>query len=562
MAAAKRMKEEVRRKEPLLNSKQRTSRDDPNFMQSFFKASRLHFIGTWKARYQEILDSVPPPPPLPPPLAQGGRIIAHVDMDCFFCSVGVKGRPELDSQPVAVCWGDASSGNAQHAEISSANYVARKFGVRAGMFIGKAKELCPTLITIPYEFDKYTSTAETMYRCLFAATPHVQGVSVDEAFADITSLVAGERADTLNEAVMAVANRLRKEILEATGCPASVGCAVSSRDVFRVLSFMRRSLRCYMTSPAGNRFLAKIATSQAKPDGSYFISKDQVLDFLAQLPVSKLPGVGYNTVDKLSKLEVHSVQDLRNKPKAFLQHCTRRSNSGRRRGVCCLSSAEESTIVHGRVDPYVNLWELKYNALPASDPGLTCVWKITWGVRFNEMAEVFQFIEKLSVEVPCSCSHHVSPQLPPPPERSTLLQVSSRMHKAKVKGRTVQAGLNSPSSDLTAVCSGHLAPSRQECSRQCKERISRARNLRAPDEERYPLSVHRRCQDDREAGEALPLGWWTCRHQLQVCSIVNDLRVPAPEIRGLGVQLTKLDSQASSKEASASRRSVHPRLPS
>ena len=240
MAAAKKMKEEVRRKEPLLNSKPRTSRDDPNFMQSFFKASRLHFIGTWKARYQEILDSVPPPPPLPPPLAHGGRIVAHVDMDCFFCSVGVKGRPELQGQPVAVCWGDATSENAQHAEISSANYAARKFGVRAGMFIGKAKELCPQLITIPYEFDKYTSTAETMYRCLFAITPHVQGVSVDEAFADITSLVAGENVQNLKEVVIAVANRIRKEILEATGCPASVGCA--GLDIYVLIASAARLL--------------------------------------------------------------------------------------------------------------------------------------------------------------------------------------------------------------------------------------------------------------------------------------------------------------------------------
>ncbi len=107
----------------------------------------------------------------------------HIDMDCFFCSVAVRGRPELAGMPVAVCWSNAESDKATHGEISSANYEARKYGIRAGMFIGKAKELCPTLISLPYEFEKYSTTAEALYRKVLALTPFVQGVSVDEAFA-------------------------------------------------------------------------------------------------------------------------------------------------------------------------------------------------------------------------------------------------------------------------------------------------------------------------------------------------------------------------------------------
>ena len=87
---------------------------------NFFKASRLHFIGSWKARYSEILDSMPPPPPLPPPLwPSGERVILHIDMDCFFCAVAVRGRPELAGMPVAVCWSSADSDKASHGEISS-----------------------------------------------------------------------------------------------------------------------------------------------------------------------------------------------------------------------------------------------------------------------------------------------------------------------------------------------------------------------------------------------------------------------------------------------------------
>ena len=110
-------------------------------------------------------------------------MIFHIDMDCFFCSVAVRGRPELAGMPVAVCWSNAESDKATHGAISSANYEARKYGIRAGMFIGKAKELCPTLISLPYEFEKYSTTAEALYREILALTPFVQGVSVDEAFA-------------------------------------------------------------------------------------------------------------------------------------------------------------------------------------------------------------------------------------------------------------------------------------------------------------------------------------------------------------------------------------------
>jgi len=152
MAVAREVQKEVRRKDPSLDTRPRTSRDDPEFMRSgafallaiscadpfacdtpprsdllrliscsnFFKASRLHYIGTWKARYQQILESLPPPPPLPPPLRPSGeRVILHIDMDCFFCSVAVRGRPEFKGMPVAVCWSNAESDKASHGEISS-----------------------------------------------------------------------------------------------------------------------------------------------------------------------------------------------------------------------------------------------------------------------------------------------------------------------------------------------------------------------------------------------------------------------------------------------------------
>jgi DNA repair protein REV1 len=119
-AVAREVQREVRTREPALDTRPRTSRDDPDFVSHFFKASRLHFIGSWKQRYNKLLETLPPPPPLPPPLQPSGeRAILHIDMDCFFCAVGMRGRPELRDMPVAICWSKAESDKASHGEISS-----------------------------------------------------------------------------------------------------------------------------------------------------------------------------------------------------------------------------------------------------------------------------------------------------------------------------------------------------------------------------------------------------------------------------------------------------------
>ena len=98
--------------------RQRTSAENPNFVGDFFAASRLHFIGSWKMRFEDLLNTLPPPPPLPPVPAGGERTILHVDMDCFFASVAARNRPALQGLPLAVSWSDNEHGA---AEIASAN---------------------------------------------------------------------------------------------------------------------------------------------------------------------------------------------------------------------------------------------------------------------------------------------------------------------------------------------------------------------------------------------------------------------------------------------------------
>ena len=105
------------------------------------------------------------------------KIIAHVDMDCFFASVALLRRPDLRLKPVCV-----AHGNGETSEISSANYVAREFGLRAGMFMRTAKELCKDLIILPYEFDEYARISEVVYCILYKFADEVEVVSCDEAY--------------------------------------------------------------------------------------------------------------------------------------------------------------------------------------------------------------------------------------------------------------------------------------------------------------------------------------------------------------------------------------------
>ena len=135
--------------------------------------------------------------------------------DCFFASVAARHRPELDGVPVVVSWGNASHGS---AEIASANYVARRYGVKNGMWLNRARELCTKLVSMPYEFEEYAAAAEAMYKLVLETTPHVMGVSCDECYADLTGLF---------DDAYDVAVELRAAIQRETKCWASIGIGPS-----------------------------------------------------------------------------------------------------------------------------------------------------------------------------------------------------------------------------------------------------------------------------------------------------------------------------------------------
>ena len=343
LAAARRVATEARRGMPQLQGPHRTA--PQNFISEFMGASRLHYIGSWKDRFQRILETMPPPPPLDQLAPGRTRAIAHIDMDCFFASVAVAGRPELEGLPVAVAWSDGN------AEIASANYAARAFGVRNGMWGSQAKELCPSLITMPYEFERYEEIAEVMYLAVFAVTPHVMGVSVDECYADFSAFESPE----------ATAATLRETIRTQTGCVASIGIGP-------------------------NRLLARLATKRAKPDGLHALhSVAEGRTLLAGESVRELPGVGYQIAQKLEAIGVRTCGELR------------AADFGRIRDAL---GPKVSTTLRGYADATDNRqWEARPTRKSIGAQS-------SWGVRFATAEEAGSFGRQLGEEVATRLAAH------------------------------------------------------------------------------------------------------------------------------------------------------------
>ncbi|GFR48077.1 hypothetical protein Agub_g9915, partial [Astrephomene gubernaculifera] len=261
----------------------RSTRNDPRFMETFFRSSRLHFIGTWKTRIEALMAEVEAGAPAPAPYSKGTeRVILHVDMDCFFASVAAVGRPELAGRPLAVCHSNSARGT---SEVSSANYLARSSGVCADMFISEARRRCPQLVVVPYEFDKYQAVSEQVYRILMSYTALVQPISCDEAFLDVTGLAPDPEQ---------LASRLRAEIAHKTACTASAGIGP-------------------------NMLVARLATKRAKPNGQFRVTRGSVLDFMGDLNVDQLPGVGWSLSSKLQTLGITSVRQLWATSRTLLQ---------------------------------------------------------------------------------------------------------------------------------------------------------------------------------------------------------------------------------------------------
>lgn len=392
---------------------------DPNFIAEFYNNSRLHHISQLGACFKQHVNDLrensnflfPARTELKKLILamndfnnlsqlkfEKNKVIMHIDMDCFFVSVGLRNRPDLRGKPIAVTHSRGGQGRGKRpgvdrnvefglykqkqakklgkatgipedeivfesrvdniadeddkygsmSEIASCSYEARAKGVGNGMFMGSALRLCPDLQTIPYDFEGYKEVAYTLYNTIAQYTLDIEAVSCDEMYVDCTELLAD-----MNINVQSFATILREEIKHKTGCPCSTGFG-------------------------GNRLQARLATKRAKPDGQFFLTEDLIEDFIFEIKLRDLPGVGRQTAQKLESLGHATCGSLQS-----LTLATLKSQLGNKTGAQLFDQCR------GR-DPN----PLTFHTIRKSVSA-----EVNYGIRFENDTHYVEFLKQLSAEV-------------------------------------------------------------------------------------------------------------------------------------------------------------------
>ena len=209
------------------------------------------------------------------------RVILHVDMDAFYASIEQRDNPELRGKPVVV-------GGANRGVVAAASYESRVFGIRSAMPMAEARRRCPDIIRVAPRMAHYQAASREIFGVFREFTPLVEGLSLDEAFLDVTS--SRRLFGNGHNIAVAVKDRIR----ERTGLTASVGVAT-------------------------NKLVAKIASDLDKPDGLVVVAADRVHDILDPLPVSVIPGIGKQTLSRLHAVGVRTIAELRSAPDRDLE---------------------------------------------------------------------------------------------------------------------------------------------------------------------------------------------------------------------------------------------------
>nr|WP_188856820.1 DNA polymerase IV [Oceanobacillus indicireducens] len=202
------------------------------------------------------------------------RVIFHIDMNSFYASVEMAFNPDLKGKPVAI------AGNPEERKgiIVTSSYEARAKGVRTTMTVWQAKKLCPELIILKPNFERYRAASSEIFRMMSEITPLVQPVSIDEGYIDVTD-VEGQGTP------IEIARNLQKRILNELDLPCSIGIAP-------------------------NKFLAKMGSDLKKPLGITIIRKRELPETLWSLPIDEMYGVGEKTAEKLKAIKIHTIKDL------------------------------------------------------------------------------------------------------------------------------------------------------------------------------------------------------------------------------------------------------------
>jgi DNA repair protein REV1 len=428
----------------------KSSTANPDFLRQFYSESRLHHLSTWKAslkaQFQRMAAEKSASQKQVAKRERGARrYIMHVDFDSFFCAVSLKKAPEYIDKPAVVAHGTGPG-----SEIASCNYPARNFGIKNGMWMKQALNLCPDIKVLPYDFPAYEEASTNFYEAVLNIGGVVQSVSVDEALVDITSLclsASGSDVTGISEGSIwreqqnadEIAQAVRGRIKTSTGCAVSVGIG-------------------------GNILLAKVALRKAKPAGQYQIKSEEVLDFIGELTVQRLPGVAHNIGGKLEEIGIKFVKDVRS-----------------------LSKERLMTVLGPKTGE--KLWEYA-RGIDRTEVGEEVVRKsvsaeVNWGIRFINQPEAEEFVQNLCKEL------------------------QKRLLDSGVKGRQLTMKIMRKAADAPLDPPKHLG--------------------------------HGKCDT---FNKSIVLGIATNSADIigkEAVSILRSYGFPPGELRGLGVQMTKLE---------------------
>ena len=210
-----------------------------------------------------------------------GRAILHVDMDAFYASIEQHDRPELAGKPLVV------GGTGGRGVVAAASYEVRRFGVRSAMPMRTALRLCPHALCVPPRMDRYREVSGQVFAIFREFTPEVEGLSLDEAYLDVTA------SQALKGDPVSIARQIKGRIRSVTGLTASVGVAP-------------------------NKLVAKIASDLEKPDGLTVVTDARLREVLDPLSVRRLPGLGRKTGERVEAAGLRTLGELRQAPDAVL----------------------------------------------------------------------------------------------------------------------------------------------------------------------------------------------------------------------------------------------------